>query len=89
MQGTEISPGPSLLENFPKQGLAQEATMEDGQDKTSSPSRKMLEKNQDQASKQQDMHMEMYISPSAALEIKDTDNQADSQPTRRFLTRTE
>jgi hypothetical protein len=42
MQGTELSPGPGLLETFPKQGLAQEETMEDGQDRTSSPSRKML-----------------------------------------------
>jgi hypothetical protein len=52
MQGTELSPGPGLLEKFPKQGLGQEETMEDGQDKTPSPSRKRLEKNQDQASKQ-------------------------------------
>jgi hypothetical protein len=35
------------------------------------------------------MHIEMYMPPSATLEIKDTDNQADSQKTRRFLTRTE
>jgi hypothetical protein len=40
MKGTTLSPGPSLLGGFPKQGLAKE-------------------KNQEQASRQQNMHMEM------------------------------
>ena len=44
MKGTELSPGPSLLGGFPKQGLAKE---EDGQEETPSPSKKKKEKNQE------------------------------------------
>ena len=66
MKGTKLSPGPSLLGGFPKQGLAKE-------------------KNQEQASRQQDMHMETSKPNPAAPGIQDT--QANSQTPGRFLTK--
>ena len=45
----------------------------------SSSSRKVLEKNLNQTNKQRDMHMEMYMSPSAALDtIEDREPEVDA-----------